>query len=257
MSWESIRSHLASELGEEISVDALTGAWKIVQRVAGHRHSADDVMTAYAAVRAVPDAELALDLGTGIGTVGLMTLSRLAPSARLVCIEAQEISYRLLRANIEGNALEDRVDARLGDLRDFSDERKFRLVTGSPPYFPLGTGVLPDDPQKIAARFETRGDVGDYAKAAARHLAADGTFVFCFPSPQRDRALRAVVAAGLTTTTMRDVVPRAGIAPLFTLFAARWSGVLVEESPHVIRDASGTVTEAHQAVRHSFGFDES
>jgi len=254
MSWDRIQRRLEADLGESISIDALTGAWKIAQRVAGHRHSADDVLTAHYAVRAVPDAGLALDLGTGIGTVGLMVLSRLAADARLVGVEAQAISFKLFLANLEGNGVEDRVDARVGDLRDFADDRRFRLITGSPPYFPLGTGVLPDDPQKVAARFEVRGDVADYARAAARHLTDDGTFVFCFPTPQRERALTAVRDAGLATVTYQDVVPRETLAPLFTLFAAKRQGALVIETPLVVRHEDGHLTDQMQDVRRGFGF---
>jgi len=253
-SWDRIQRRLEADLGEAISLDALTGTWKIVQRVAGHRHSADDVLTAHYAIRAVPDAELVLDLGTGIGTVGLMVLSRLAPTARLVGVEAQAVSFRLLLANIEGNGVEDRVEPRVGDLRDFVDERRFRLVTGSPPYFPLGTGVLPDDPQKVAARFETRGDVSDYARAAARHLADDGTFVFCFPTPQRARALAAVSGAGLVTVSYQDMIPRETLSPLFTLFAAKRTGTLVVEEPLVVRRQDGELTDEMRAVRRGFGF---
>jgi len=212
------------------------------------------VLTAHYAIRAVPDAAGALDLGAGIGTVGLMALSRLAADARLVCVEAQAVSFRLLQANIEGNHLTARVEPHHGDLRDFADARRFRLVTGSPPYFPLGTGVLPDDDQKIAARFEVRGDVADYARAAARHLTEDGTFVFCFPTPQRARALAAVRDAGLVTVTYQDVIPRASLKPLFTLFAARWTGTLTVEEPLVVRHIDGALTEEMRAVRRGFGF---
>lgn len=254
MSWDRIQRRLEADLGESVSIDALTGTWKIAQRVAGHRHSADDVLTAHYAVRAVPDAALVLDLGTGIGTVGLMVLSRLAAEARLVAVEAQAISFKLLLANLEGNGVEDRVEAKVGDLRDFVDERRFRLVTGSPPYFPLGTGVLPEDPQKVAARFEVRGDVADYARAAERHLADDGTFVFCFPTPQRERALAAVTAAGLACVTYQDVIPRETLHPLFTLFAAKRAGTLVVEDPLVVRQKDGQLTDQMAAVRRGFGF---
>jgi tRNA1Val (adenine37-N6)-methyltransferase len=252
--WDRIHRRLEADLGEAISVDALTGAWKIAQRVAGHRHSADDVLTAHYALRFVPDAELVLDLGTGIGTVGLMVLSRLSPSARLVGVEAQAMSFRLLLANIEGNGVEERVEAKVGDLRDFVDARRFDLITGSPPYFKLGSGVLPDDPQKVAARFEVRGDVSDYARAAALHLADDGAFVFCFPTPQRERALAAVAGAGLVTVSYQDVVPRETLAPLFTLFAAKRAGTLVIEQPFFVRQKAGRITDQMQAVRRSFGF---
>ncbi|MBA3499300.1 MAG: methyltransferase [Myxococcota bacterium] len=252
--WERIHRRLEADLGEAISIDSLTGAWKIAQRVAGHRHSSDDVLTAHYALRLVPDAELVLDLGTGIGTVGLMVLSQLSATARLVGVEAQAMSFRLLLANIEGNGVEERVEAKVGDLRDFVDARRFRLITGSPPYFPLGSGVLPDDPQKVAARFEVRGDVSDYARAAALHLTDDGTFVFCFPTPQRERALAAIAGAGLCAVTYQDVVPRDSLAPLFTLFAARRAGTLVIEEPFYVRQKDGDLTDQMRAVRRSFGF---
>jgi len=243
-----------AELGEAITIDALTGAWRIAQRTAGHRHSADDVLTADFAAELAPGAVSVLDLGTGIGGVGLLVLWRL-PAARLVCVEAQEISFRLLRANIAGNALEARVEPHLGDLRDLALAARFPLVTGSPPYFPIGTGVIPADPQKAHARFELRGDVADYCARAAAHLAADGTFAFCFPTPQRARALAAITGAGLHLARMRDVVPRAGRDPLFTLFAARLvASTPVTDPPFVVRDGDGAVTPAMEAVRGRSGF---
>lgn len=254
MSWQAIRHEIEAELGEPVSIDALTGAWRIAQREAGHRHSADDVLTAWFALREAPGAPSALDLGTGIGGVGLLVLWGLGDAARLVAIEAQAISFRLLQANLAGNELTSRVEAIHGDLRDLADSRRFPLVTGSPPYFPLGTGIVPADSQKAHARFELRGDVADYARAAARHLTDDGVFAFCFPTPQKDRALAAVQAAGLVTTRIQDVIPRTSLRPLFTLFAARRAGNLVEDEPFVVREQSGELTAAMQAVRRGFGF---
>ncbi|HEY5936789.1 MAG TPA: methyltransferase [Kofleriaceae bacterium] len=254
MSWDAIHARLERELGEAITIDALTRDWKIAQRAAGHRHSADDVLTAHHALRNVDDVDSVLDLGTGIGGVGLLVLWGL-PRARLVCVEAQDISHRLLLANIEGNGLAARVEPHLGDLREFTLPHRFPLVTGSPPYFPLGTGIVPADSQKAHARFELRGDVADYARAAERHLTEDGVFVFCFPTPQRERALAAVTAAGLATESYRDVIPRRTLAPLFTLFACRREArECVVEEPLVVREQDGALTAEMQAVRAGFGF---
>ena len=247
--WDAVQRELEAELGEPITIDALTAGWRIAQRAAGHRHSSDDVLTAHYALRAhdahlgpAPPEPRALDLGAGIGGVGLLVLWGLGPAAHLVCVEAQELSHRLLVANIAGNGLAARVLARLGDLRDLALPERFALVTGSPPYFPVGTGIVPADSQKAHARFELRGDVADYARAAARHLADDGAFVFCFPTAQRERALAAVRGAGLAPVSSRDVVPRAGLRPLFTLFACRWrAGEHVAEPPLVVRNADGSL----------------
>jgi tRNA1Val (adenine37-N6)-methyltransferase len=256
--WDVLRTELEAELGERITLDALTAGWRIAQRAAGHRHSVDDVLTAHHALISVgdgPKPDRVLDLGSGIGGVGLLTLWGLGGSARLVCVEAQAISHRLLVANVEGNRLGDRVSVRLGDLRDLALDARFPLITGSPPYFPLGTGVLPADDQKAHARFELRGHVGDYARAAARHLEDDGTFVFCFPTAQRDRAIALVEAEGLPVVAMQDVVPRVGLRPLFTLFVCRRTAVArVVQRAFEVRTADGAVSEEMQAVRRCFGF---
>lgn len=256
VTWGAIQAELEAELREPVTIDALTGDWKIAQRAKGHRHSVDDVLTAHFALAAVPSAISTLDLGTGIGGVGLLVLWGLGREATLVAIEAQAISHRLLIANIAGNGLSTRVEPHLGDLRDFADPRRFSLVTGSPPYFPVDAGIVPADSQKAHARFELRGDIRDYARAAARHVTDDGAFVFCFPSAQRARALAAVAEAQLAVTAIRDVIPRASLRPLFTLFAChrQASAPPHEAAPLVVRDERGELTDEMQAVRARFGF---
>ena len=241
-------------------MDGLTGAWKIFQRKKGHRHSIDDVLTAHYALQTIATHGLTvarfLDLGTGIGTVGLMVLSRLATDATMFGVEAQEISYRLLQANVAINDLTSRVTTQLGDLRELALEERFVLITGSPPYFPITAGVVPHDSQKAHARFELRGDIADYARAAMRHLTPDGWFVCCFPTPQRTRALASLIDAGFSIRHMRDVIPRATLAPLFTVFACvRHDGnPMVEDSPLTVRHENGELTDEMAAVRRGFGF---
>jgi tRNA1(Val) A37 N6-methylase TrmN6 len=273
--WLEERQRLEGELGERITLDALTGpngldrepwqddagglaGWLIAQRKKGHRHSADDVLTAWYALQVSPKVREHLDLGTGIGTVGLLTLWGMGPEARLTCVEAQEISYRLLQSNLDANGLRHRVDCSHGDLRDLALEKKFPLVTGSPPYFPVSAGVVPQDSQKAHARFELRGDVSDYARAAVKHLAPGGWFVLCFPTPQKQRALDGIAAAGLAVVKLRDVIPRETLPALFTLFACRHrnevSEPIVVEEPLIVREESGRLTAAMASVRRGFGF---
>jgi len=251
------RALLEAELGGAITLDGLTGAWFIFQRARGHRHSIDDVLTARYALDHSAPVTTHLDLGAGIGTVGLLVSWGLADTARLTAIEAQAISHRLLLANIAENGLSERARPVLGDLRDLALRERFPLITGSPPYFPPSTGIVPQDSQKAHARFELRGDVFDYARAAKRHLAPGGLFVFCFPTPQKQRAVKAVAAAELATERMRDVIPRAGLPALFSLFACRHlddAAECVVDAPLVVRGEDGELSEAMQHVRRSFGF---
>lgn len=274
--WKNERHLLESEFGERITLDALTGSvgltnrapffddaggpagWLIAQRKGGHRHSIDDVLTAWYALQISPRVTSHLDLGTGIGTVGLLTLWGMGNEARLTCVEAQEISFRLLRTNINANGLRDRVACAHGDLRELTLTQKFPLITGSPPYFPPGSGVIPQDSQKAHARFELRGDVRDYAKAAAAHLDDDGWFVLCFPSPQKQRVFDGIFAAGLRVVRFKEVIPRETLPPLFTLFACRlaadFDGETIVEPSLTIRWENGQLTEEMIRVRAGFGF---
>jgi tRNA1(Val) A37 N6-methylase TrmN6 len=255
---ENRRTELEAELGEPITVDGLTATWNIFQRKKGHRHSTDDLLTGWYALEKSPllgTVDRHLDLGTGIGTVGLLVLYGMPPETTLTCIEAQDISFRFLRENIHANGVEDRVVALHGDLRELARDERFPLITGSPPYFDVAAGIVPSDSQKAHARFELRGDVRDYALAAKRHLEHDGLFVFCFPWAQKQRALDAAHDAGFAVTSHRDVVSREGLTPLFSLFACRLGDhPEIVEPPFVVRHADGSHTEAMHAVRARFGW---
>jgi tRNA1Val (adenine37-N6)-methyltransferase len=99
--------------------------------------------------------------------------------------------------------------------------------------------------------------VNDYARAAKRQLTPSGWFVFCFPTPQKQRALSAVAAADLCVRRQRDVIPRIGLAPLFSLFACRhpeYAADCVSDAPFVVRNQDGSLSQAMQAVRQGFGF---
>ena len=247
---------LEQEMGEELFVSGLVGPYRIFQRKNGHRHGIDDATTAWYALQKTPPVKKTLDLGTGIGTVGLAVLWGLGQGADLTCVEAQEISYRLLTENIQGNGLDRCVRAIHGDIRDLDLGERFPLITGSPPYFPIGTGSLPEDSQKAHARFELRGDVGDYARAAKRHITEDGLFVFCFPFQQKSRCIKLVTDVGFRLITIRDVVPMKSKPALFSLYCASLSftGAVTEEEPLIVAFENGKYTPEMMAIQATRGF---
>ncbi len=247
---------LQQEMGEELFVSGLVGPYRIFQRKKGHRHGIDDATTAWYALQKAPPVKQTLDLGTGIGTVGLAVLWGLGAGARLTCVEAQEISFKLLTENIVGNELSACVRPIHGDIRDLDLGERFPLITGSPPYFPLGTGSLPEDSQKAHARFELRGDVGDYARAAKRHITEDGLFVFCFPFQQKSRCIKRVTDVGFRLMRIRDVLPMKSKPPLFSLYCASLSfdDVVTEEEPLVVAFENGRYTPEMIAIQATRGF---
>jgi tRNA1Val (adenine37-N6)-methyltransferase len=202
----------------------LSGDYRIFQRKDGHRWSLDDFMTAMVALeegRAHGHVQTACDLGCGIGSV-LMFVAWGFPTARCVGVEAQELSCDLLRRSLAFNGAEDRCEVRMGDLRSeamFSEKAAFDLVTGTPPYIPLGRGTESAKVQRGPCCFETRGGIEAYAESAARLLSRGGVFVACSGTWPQDRAIKAGESAGLACTRRVSVIGKEGKPPLFVVTA--------------------------------------
>ncbi len=244
----------------------LTGDWRIFQRLEGHRYSLDDLVTAWYAldgVRGRPVARAA-DLGCGIGSV-LMMVAWGRPEARVVGVEAQPLSAGLARRSLRYNGAADRCEVRGGDLRDPAmtpEGAVFDLVTGTPPYIPLGHGTVSAREQCGPCRFETRGGVEGYCEAAARLLAPGGRFAVCESAGQTRRVELAAREAGLTVLSRRDVVPREGRQALLSVYrmaradevAAGADGAPLQiEAPLVVRDRAGRWTPDFLKVRADMG----
>lgn len=253
------RTTTAIEPSEEESLDVLTPDWKIFQLRRGHRFSTDDLMTAWMAWRHRPEGKRLLDLGCGLGTVGLLTLHKMDKDAVLTGVEVQEVSFGLAQRTVRFNGLENRVCLHHSDLRDegwFEPGETWDVITGSPPYFPLGTAVVSPHPQRAGARMELKGHVGDYVKRAAELLSPDGVFSLCHVSGD-PRALHAIEAEGLVCLAKLDVVFREGKKPTITLYACSRQGQPGAEETFTIRDESGEFTEEYLEMRKQMGMPDS
>ncbi|MCO4772374.1 MAG: methyltransferase domain-containing protein [Deltaproteobacteria bacterium] len=239
----------------EVRLDRLSRDRQVLQRARGHRSGTDDIVAAWSASRAAPDAQRVLDLGCGHGTVTLL-LSACLPEAAFVSVEAQEISADLCRRNMALNGLDARVDVRRADLRELDGGLgTFDLVTGTPPFMPPGSGVLPQDAQRAAARFELRGGIEAYCSAAARYLAPKGCASMVMDGAQDVRSRAAFAAAGLHLRSVRRVVPRTGKVWRYIAYVGGLQPGQVHEEEIVVRDDSGDFTPAWTAVRQALRLD--
>lgn len=261
-----------SEIGVPLAVephetlDAISGHFRLFQLRDGHRFSTDDILTAWYGTSWCPTARTALDLGSGIGTVGMICAWRL-PGARFVTVEAQTESVALAKKSARYNGLTDRYEIRAGDFREpgvLHANEEFDLITGSPPYFPPDAGVKSEHPQKLACRFELRGTVVDYCATAAKHLADGGFFACVFPTEpaQLARMETGAKTAGLAIVRKRPVIFREGEPPLISLFGLmracdlpEWfRGQTWEEPPLIIRTRAGVIHPEYSAVKLAIGF---
>ncbi|MES1180310.1 MAG: methyltransferase [Verrucomicrobiota bacterium] len=258
------------------TLDAISGHFRLFQLRDGHRFSTDDILTAWYGTSWCPTARTALDLGSGIGTIGMICAWRL-PGAKFVTIEAQGESVVLAKKSARYNGIEHRYEIRHGDFREPSlgradlpvspilhDDEKFDLITGSPPYFPPDAGVKSEHPQKLACRFELRGTIADYCETAAKHLAPGGFFTCVFPHEpaQLARVEAAAKNSNLVIVRKRPVVFREGDPPLVALFGMMRAEDLPEwfrgqtwtEPDLIIRTRDGKIHPEYSAVKLAIGF---
>ena len=227
--------------GPDESLDVLSRTLRILQRKRGHRATSDDVILAGVAAATAPAPERILDLGTGKGTVALLLLRRF-PEALAVGLEAFPESHDLAVRNAALNQLDHRYSPRLGDLREprnLADEDPFDLVTGAPPFMPMGTGVLPQDPQRAAGRFELKGGVEGYAVAAAGACGALGRVVLLMDGAGERRTEAAFEAAGLSVHHRLAVCPRPARPPVYWIFVGGPEPGPCTVSRWAMRGASG------------------
>src|SRR5450759_223881 len=115
--------HAVPEAGAPLQIephetlDAISGYFRLFQLRDGHRFSTDDILTAWYGTTWCPTARTALDLGSGIGTVGMICAWRLS-GARFVTVEAQTESVALAKKSARYNGLADRYEIREGDFRE-------------------------------------------------------------------------------------------------------------------------------------------
>lgn len=256
----------------------LSGDWRLFQKQRGHRWSLDDLVTAWVATASAderaevlgapatarPDAATApraLDLGCGLGSVLLMVAWRL-PQTPVLGVEAQAERAAMGRRSIAYNGAQARCQILDGDLRaepvraQLAAAAPFALITGTPPYFPRGTGTESTTPQVAPCRFELRGGVEDYLATAAPLLADDGQLVVCTAALERARVEQAARASGLLVREHWDIVPREGkpvLVMVDVLTRARPAPFATARHTLTVRDRAGAWTAPFRAVRRAMG----
>lgn len=227
----------------------LSGEWRLFQKLDGHRWTIDDLITAFEASRLSPTGA-ALDLGCGLGSVLLM-LAWKWPQLSATGIEAQPERAEMARRSIAYNGAESRCQVLDGDLRTLSLEKRFSLITGTPPYFAVGTGIEAKAEHVSACRFEHRGGAEAYLAAAERHLTSDGHFVLCTAATEDARVL--ATPTSLLLKRRLRVFPRSGKEQLLTISTFSTRAEPLDEATLTVRDGDGQWTPEFRNVRAALG----
>ena len=177
---------------EAISEDLLLGGRvRIQQPVEGYRVAIDPILLA-ASIDA-RDGERILDLGCGVGAVGLCLLARL-PRVQVVGLEVQPTLAALAGENARANAMEDRFTVHEGNIvarTVGTKEPPFDQVAMNPPYLPSSRATLPLSASKRRATMEESPGLQDWIDAGLEFLKPRGRLTLI----QRADRLETILAA--------------------------------------------------------------
>lgn len=191
--------------------------------------------------------DVACDLGTGCGIVGLLWYRDPAEGPRhTYCVDLQPKAIAQLRMTLEENAdaLDGRITPVLQDLKVLGDAvppGSVDVVTCNPPYKIEGRGIMSTTQSDQLARHETACTMADVCRAAARLLRFGGRLCVCQRPERLADVLEAMRQAGLEPKRVRFVQQREGMAPWLFLAEGRKGGkpFLQVEAPLIIEGEGG------------------
>ncbi len=192
----------------------LGGRLQLAQDERGHRVGLDAALLAAATPAAT--SGLILDLGAGVGAVGL-SAARLALKARIGLVEIAPEAAALARENIRLNRLEERARVYEADFVDAAKRRASGLidegaevVLTNPPHHGRGTVRISPDPAKALAHVAVA-PLADWTRAALALLAPGGVFAMIHRAEALGDCL-AALEARVGGVAILPVSPRDGAA---------------------------------------------
>lgn len=191
-----------------------------------HHFTTDTILLAN--FSAPKNGERIVELGSGCGTIPLLTIRDSSP-ASITALEIQEEAVELLQKSLSYN-LENGIDkASLitplhGDIREIKEllpAGESDLVVCNPPYKLPGSGITNPDESKKTARHETECTLDDICSAAEWLLRFGGRFVMCQRPERLTDVLGCMRDHGMEPKKLRFVQGRADKAPKLFLCEAK------------------------------------
>jgi tRNA1(Val) A37 N6-methylase TrmN6 len=248
-----MRSRPADDFPFAITDDAvLGGRLRLLQPARGHRAGHDAILLAAAA----PNARHAVDLGAGVGTVGLALIARGA-AQRVTLVEIDSDLAALARQNADRNGWADRVDVVCAGVAEITRERigSADVVIMNPPFNDPSRVQASPDAARRQSHVAKDADLAKWIDAAARLLDAGGRLVLIH-RPEAQGAI--VTALAGYAVELIPVFPRLAAAAIRLIVRAT-KGARAEPAARpgiVLNGADNRPSEAAEAIlRHAAALD--
>lgn len=220
------------------------GRVKLLQPRRGYRIAVDAVLLA--AATEVSTGEDVLELGAGVGAVGLCIAARV-PDCHVTGIELQPELTALAERNVALNRAGDRVRMLVHDLAKPlpSDLGLFDHVTTNPPYLPAAVADPSPDRSKALATVESSADLVRWLTVATGALKPAGTLTIIHRSDRLEEIVAILARLGWGDVTVKRLPPAARV-----LVHARRANDLQrrEAEPLVLHRPDGGYTDEAEAI---------
>jgi tRNA1(Val) A37 N6-methylase TrmN6 len=240
----------------------LGGALSILQPGGSYRAGLDAVLLA--ASLSARRAERILDIGAGVGVVGLAAARRL-PGIDVTLLERDPGLAALARQNIARNALEARVRVAVADITRPLQElpelarlaQSFDHALVNPPYNLEGSGTPAAEPGKAAANAMPAGSLERWMRFAAAMLRPGGTLTLIH-RPEALQGLLAALARRFGALSLLPIHPRpAEPASRLLVRAVKGSRAPLHLQPGLILHSAGHAyrPQIEAILRHGAALD--
>ena len=243
-------------LVKALSVDTvLDGALKIIQPVAGYRVAIDPILLA-ASVDIAPNMNI-LDVGCGVGTVGLSVLTRAqknnVPVQNLTGVDSQKRLIEIAADNLALNgfdAVGRYVCADIASPGDVFGDSKFDRIATNPPYLDAASADPSPDAIKAASNVESTADLAVWIQFCARMLKPKGILTMIHRADRMAEICHRLVASGFNQITILPLLPKSGEMAkriLIQATAAKTAKTILHPG-FVLHNADGGYTDAAQQI---------
>lgn len=157
--------------------DLQLGGLKIIQKKDGFKFGTDAVLLSDFAKDV--KSEKTLDMCSGSGIVPIL-LSAKTKTAKIFCLEIQEIMCDTAKRSMELNNLSGRIEVVCGDVKDgvkIFGKRQFDLITCNPPYMKINSAIPNENNLKLIARHEILCNLEDVIAVSSSLIKTSGHLV--------------------------------------------------------------------------------
>jgi FkbM family methyltransferase len=240
----------------------LGGGLRVLQPKDGYRAGIDAVLLAAAAPVRADRSQRVLDVGAGVGVVGLAVAHRV-PRADVTLIEREPALCDLARTNIARNGLGERVrvvqadvSRRLDDLPQLqADAEGFDHVLANPPYNPQGSGTVSAEALKAASNVMPGGNLARWARLMVAMACPGGSATMIHRADAVGEVL-AAFAGRFGGLLVYPLYPREGKSAIRVLVqGTKGSNAPVQLRPGLVLHAAGNSfrPEVEAVLRHGAG----